>query len=69
MVKDFEYKSIDEEGLETLNILSKANLFNKWTYKSILPYCNQNNIFTIDFGVDNISAFFIKISTLFCYLI
>lgn len=59
-MKDFEYKPIDEEGLETLNVLSQANLFNEWMYKTIQPYCSQNNVLEIGSGVGNISEFFIR---------
>lgn len=59
-MKDFVHKPIDEEGLETLNILSKANLFNEWMYKTIQPYCSKNNVLEIGSSVGNISEFFIR---------
>ncbi len=54
----FEFKENDIIGEETLDVISKANKFNKWMYETIKPYCN-GNILEIGSGVGNISQFFI----------
>ena len=55
----FEYKEIDEEGLETLNAIEKANKFNRWMYSAIRPSCN-GKILEIGSGIGNISHFFFE---------
>ena len=52
-------KEIDLEGLETLNVIEKANKFNKWMYETIKPYSN-GRILEIGCGIGNISEFFIR---------
>lgn len=52
-------KEIDLEGLETLNVIEKANKFNKWMYETIKPYC-KGRILEIGCGIGNISEFFIQ---------
>ena len=52
-------KEIDLEGLETLNVIEKANKFNKWMYETIKPY-SQGRILEIGCGIGNISEFFIR---------
>lgn len=51
-------KEIDLEGLETLNVIEKANKFNKWMYETIHPHC-KGKILEIGSGIGNISEFFI----------
>lgn len=55
----FEFKPIDEEGLETLEAISQAENFNKWMYETIAPWCH-GNILEIGSGIGNISSQFIK---------
>ena len=52
-------KEIDIEGLETLNVIEKANKFNKWMYETIKPY-SKGRILEIGCGIGNISEFFIN---------
>jgi len=55
----FDYKEIDEEGLETLEAITGATKFNKWMYDTIKPYCN-GKILEVGSGIGNISEFFIQ---------
>ena len=52
-------QEIDIEGLETLNVIEKANKFNKWMYETIKPY-SKGRILEIGCGIGNISEFFIN---------
>lgn len=54
-----EMKEIDLEGLETLNVIEKANRFNKWMYDTIKLHC-KGKILEIGSGIGNISEYFIK---------
>jgi 2-polyprenyl-3-methyl-5-hydroxy-6-metoxy-1,4-benzoquinol methylase len=54
-----EIKTIDLEGLITLNVIEKADSFNEWMYNTISPNCN-GKILEIGSGIGNISQFFIK---------
>ena len=54
----FEYKEIDKEGWETLEVIAEADRFNEWMYQTIKPYCS-GNILEIGSGIGNISKFFI----------
>lgn len=51
-------KEIDLEGLETLNVIEKADKFNYWMYQTINPHC-KGRILEIGCGIGNISQFFI----------
>jgi len=53
-----EFVEYDEVGETTLDVMSKANKFNRWMYKTIKPYC-KNDIFEIGSGLGNISEFFL----------
>lgn len=55
----FEFKDVDQEGLEILDVISSATKFNKWLYEAIAPFCS-GTILEIGSGLGNISAFFIK---------
>ena len=57
--QQFSYKEIDQEGLETLTVIEKADKFNKWMYDTIKPFC-KGNILEIGSGTGNISQFFLK---------
>jgi len=56
--KKFEYRDIDQEGLEILDVISSAAKFNRWLYETIAPYCTGKTL-EIGSGVGNISDFFI----------
>ena len=58
MSDNFHYKEIDEEGLETLLAISKADRFNRWMYKTIRPYIH-GKILEIGSGIGNISQYFL----------
>jgi 2-polyprenyl-3-methyl-5-hydroxy-6-metoxy-1,4-benzoquinol methylase len=55
----FEFKEIDQDGLETLDAIAGANRFNKWMYDTIEPYC-KGQILEIGSGIGNISKFFFE---------
>jgi SAM-dependent methyltransferase len=57
--KKFDYKDIDQEGRETLEVIAAATNFNRWMYNSIKPYC-KGRVMEVGSGVGNISAFFIE---------
>jgi SAM-dependent methyltransferase len=57
-MRQFKFTSIDVEGLETLDVISKANNFNNWMFNTIKPYCN-GSILEIGSGIGNISKYFI----------
>ena len=59
MSDNFEFKDIDQEGMETLNVVGDADQFNTWMYETIKPYCN-GNILEIGSGIGNISDYFLK---------
>lgn len=43
---------------QTLEVISKADRFNRWMYETIRPHCH-GNILEIGSGVGNISSFFV----------
>ena len=56
---DFIYKEIDQEGLDTLSVITDATNFNRWMFGSIEPYC-KGNIIEIGSGIGNISTYFLE---------
>lgn len=54
----FEFKEVDQEGSEILDVMSTANKFNSWTYDVIKNNCN-GHILEIGSGIGNISKNFI----------
>lgn len=58
MSDKFEFKDIDQTGMDTLNVVAKANRFNTWMYQTIKPYCS-GQILEIGSGIGNISDYFI----------
>jgi len=58
-MKEFEYQELDHEGLRTLETIAKADKFNKWMFRTILPYCS-GRILEIGSGIGNISQFFLE---------
>ena len=59
MEKDFTYIEKDEVGIETLDVISSADKFNKWMYETIKPYC-RGEILEIGSGIGNISKYFLE---------
>ncbi len=55
----FVYKDYDETGVSVLDVISRADKFNRWMYETIAPYCN-GKILEIGSGIGNISQFFIR---------
>jgi len=49
----------DATGYQTLEVIAKADKFNRWMYDTIRPYC-RDNILEIGSGIGNISQFFIS---------
>ena len=60
-MKEFQFKEEDKEGLNTLEIISKADKFNRWMFDTISPYC-KGRILEIGSGIGNISQFFIGVN-------
>lgn len=52
-------KSTDNTGTEVLNVISKANRFNRWMYQTIKPYV-KGSALEIGSGIGNISSFFLN---------
>ena len=55
-MKPFEHKKIDQEGAQTLDVISEAKRFNYWMYNTIKPYC-KGKVLEIGSGIGNISKF------------
>jgi 2-polyprenyl-3-methyl-5-hydroxy-6-metoxy-1,4-benzoquinol methylase len=49
----------DERGSKILEVIAKADKFNKWMFETIRPYCHGNTL-EIGSGIGNISLFFIQ---------
>jgi SAM-dependent methyltransferase len=54
-----EIASPDIVGMGTLQVIAKADQFNKWMYETIHPYL-KGNILEIGSGIGNISAFAVQ---------
>lgn len=63
--RQFEFKTVDQEGHETLDAIADAGNFNRWMYDTIKPYC-RGKILEIGSGVGNISHFFIESGAQIC---
>lgn len=59
MNQKFEQKDFDIEGMETLQVIAKADKLNRWMYDTIAPAC-KGNILEIGSGIGNISQFFLN---------
>lgn len=55
----FQFKDVDQEGLEILDVISAATKFNRWIYDTVSPYCKGKTL-EIGSGLGNISTFFIQ---------
>lgn len=58
-MSEFNYKEIDAEGWETLDVVAAAEAFNDWMYHTIQPFC-YGKILEIGSGIGNISGFFLE---------
>lgn len=58
-MKNFEYKELDMEGMETLKVISGAERFNNWMYETIRKYVDTGSVLEIGSGIGNISKFFL----------
>ena len=58
-ISGFEFKEIDDEGLETLRIISEADKFNAWMHAAISDYC-KGRILEIGSGIGNISELLLR---------
>src|SRR5688572_26925112 len=58
-ISGFDFKEIDDEGLETLQVIAEAVKFNEWMYSSISKYC-AGNILEIGSGIGNVSEIFLN---------
>ncbi len=54
---EFYYKEVDAEGHETLDVISAASNFNRWTFDTVAPFCS-GEILEIGSGIGNISSYF-----------
>ena len=55
-VEEVKFEEQDVVGETTLEVISKADKFNRWMYETIKPYC-KGKILEIGSGIGNISAF------------
>jgi 2-polyprenyl-3-methyl-5-hydroxy-6-metoxy-1,4-benzoquinol methylase len=55
---EFKSKAVDQEGLDILDVVSKAKKLNNWMYQTIEPYCKGVTL-EIGSGIGNISEFFV----------
>jgi SAM-dependent methyltransferase len=53
------FPSADHAGLETLELFTHAERFNRWMYDAIAPYC-QGEILEIGSGIGNISLLLLE---------
>lgn len=58
-MKDFQFQEEDQVGEGTLDVISKADRFNKWMYETIKPFC-KGDIMEIGSGLGNISKYFLQ---------
>jgi len=61
-MKKFKFIEKDYEGHVTLDVMSKADNFNKWMFETINTYCS-GAILEIGSGIGNISKYFIENNT------
>ena len=55
----FEYKELDEEGLENLEAITEADKFNEWMYDTV-KFHTTGKILEIGSGIGNISQFYVR---------
>lgn len=59
MKTEVKFEEHDVVGESTLEVIAKADKFNRWMYQTIKPYCN-GKVLEIGSGIGNISAFFME---------
>lgn len=57
--KDFKFNAVDQEGMDTLDVIADADKFNVWMYKTISKHCFGSTL-EIGSGIGNISQYFIN---------
>ena len=59
MKAEIKFEEHDLIGESTLDVIAKANKFNKWMYNTIKPFC-KGKILEVGSGIGNISNFFMQ---------
>lgn len=59
MTEEQNKNIVDPVGRQTLEIISKANRFNRWMYSKIRPFI-KNDVLEIGAGIGNISKYIVK---------
>lgn len=57
--KEFDFKDIDEEGEETLEVLTLAPRFNKWMFETIHPH-SKGLVLEVGSGIGNLTEQYIQ---------
>jgi 2-polyprenyl-3-methyl-5-hydroxy-6-metoxy-1,4-benzoquinol methylase len=58
-MSDFQFKELDIDGWQTLDVIAKAEKFNSWMYETIKPFC-RGKVLEIGSGIGNISLNFVR---------
>ncbi len=58
--RKFAYKELDQEGLETLETIAAADLFNRWMYDTVVQHLLPGNVIEVGSGIGNISGLFLQ---------
>jgi len=56
---EIKFEEQDVIGETTLEVIAKADKFNRWMYQTIKPYC-KGKVLEIGSGIGNISTFFME---------
>ena len=59
MPRKFEYKELDQEGLETLETIAAADNFNRWMYETLVQHLKPGKVIEVGSGIGNISRHFL----------
>ncbi|MEM7372660.1 MAG: class I SAM-dependent methyltransferase [Bacteroidota bacterium] len=59
-MRKFEYKELDQEGLETLETIAAADNFNRWMYETVSNCLKPGTILEVGSGIGNISRYFLE---------
>ncbi|AEH02077.1 bifunctional 2-polyprenyl-6-hydroxyphenol methylase/3-demethylubiquinol 3-O-methyltransferase UbiG [Lacinutrix sp. 5H-3-7-4] len=59
MSQEIKFEENDVIGEATLDVIAKADKFNRWMYQTIKPYCKGKTL-EIGSGIGNISTFFLE---------
>jgi len=59
MSEEIKFEENDAIGEATLDVIAKADKFNRWMYDTIKPYCKGKTL-EIGSGIGNISTFFLN---------